>query len=130
MARLNCLEDIRGNLRKLLEFYTVDEFDIRRRDLSVLAVSEAATNVIQHGLFQDPEKEFVLELEARDTWYAVTFRYEGVDFDWARDRKPSILAMDESGYGLYIMKNAMYSVVHARSDTGAIEITLSDVVGC
>jgi anti-sigma regulatory factor (Ser/Thr protein kinase) len=67
-------------------------------------------------------------LTAYDTWYCITFRYQGSDFNWARDRKPSVLAMDEWGYGMHIMKNAMHRVTYARNDPGLFQIMLSGIL--
>jgi anti-sigma regulatory factor (Ser/Thr protein kinase) len=109
----------------MLELFSSSEMDEDTKYGSVLAASEAATNVIVHGLGKDGSKTFSLRLESFEKWFYMGFRYQGTDFDWARERTPSVLSMDEQGYGLYIVKNAMNSIVYTRSDNGLIETILS-----
>ncbi len=124
-ADLDTLKDIRAAVARLLEAYSITEIGERERDLAVLAASEAASNVIIHGLGNDRSLSLTVRLEARDDWYSIIFRYQGRDFDWTRDRKPSVLALDESGYGLFIIKSTMRSFVVTHSDAGSIDMILA-----
>jgi PAS domain S-box-containing protein len=124
-ADLATLETVRLEVKQMLAVYTQDEVDQKNRDLTVLAASEAASNVIIHGLEKDVSRSYTVQLDAMDDWYCIRFRYAGSHFDWSRDRRPSVLAMDERGYGIFIMRNAMQSLVHTRSDTGLIEVIMT-----
>jgi anti-sigma regulatory factor (Ser/Thr protein kinase) len=126
-AEIERLADIRAAVGELLSAYSSRELGERARSMAVLAVSEAASNVIIHGLGGNASESFTLRLEAREEWYSVTFRYRGEDFDWVRDRKSSALDLDESGYGMFIIKNTMQSLVVTRSDKGLVEIILADI---
>jgi sigma-B regulation protein RsbU (phosphoserine phosphatase) len=124
-ADLNVLEEIREQVRGMLEPFSSSQMDEDARYMTVLTASEAATNVIVHGLGKDSATTFTLRMESFSNWFYLAFRYRGNDFDWAKVRTPSVLSMDEQGYGLHIVRNAMGSIVYTRSDNGLLETILS-----
>jgi len=127
-ADLGRLGEIRTATQAMLAVYGPESVDDTARDMAILAINEVATNIILHGLGARKEERFLIRLEAWESWYSISFRYSGEDFDWARDHQPSIEAMDESGYGIFLIKSAMKSYVVARSNEGLMDITLSNTV--
>ena len=127
-ADLGRLGEIRKAAEAMLAIFGPESVDDRARDMAILAVDEVATNVIVHGLGARKEERFLVRLEAWESWYSISFRYSGEDFDWARDHQPSIEALDEGGYGMFLVKSAMKSYVVARSCGGLMDISLSNTV--
>ncbi len=80
----------------------------------LLAVDEACTNTIRHGLKENPKQSFQLQILAQKNQIEILIRENGVpfnpegvdlpDFDLSVDDRPI------GGLGIYIMRNLMDTV--------------------
>lgn len=83
-----------------------------------LAVSEAASNIILHGL-QDPSGGLIeLALNVEDQQACVTFLYSGCEFSPKSVPAPDFAGCAESGYGLYLIQQSVDEVHFSRDDAG------------
>ncbi len=128
-SSLECLSEVRKLLSEALSCYDDAVMNETNRSLAILAVNEAASNIIIHGLKKMPAESFRFALEVHPSWYAITFSYPGPDFDWARIKKSSVINLDESGYGMDIMRETMFSVLFARNSLGVAQFTLTGLPG-
>ena len=83
-----------------------------------LAVSEAASNIILHGLQEHPGEliELALNVEIREV--CVTFTYPGCAFTPQAVPAPDFTGRAETGYGLYLIQQSVDEVHFSRDDAG------------
>ncbi len=129
VASFTSLDEVRSAVNDMLQVYDDDELDDEARNLVVLAANEAAANVIEHGLGGDGTKRFTMELESRRSWFSLVFTYQGAFFEWAQERDHPAALLEERGYGLFIIREAMKSFAVAQSDTGMLSMILSGAIG-
>lgn len=128
-SSIDCLGEVREYLQTALDCYDEEEMNETNRSLAILAVNEAAANIIIHGLKRIPAKSFQYTIEVHDSWYSITFTYPGPDFEWTKTKKSSVINLDESGYGMDIMQDTMYSVLFARNSLGVARFILTGLPG-
>jgi phosphoserine phosphatase RsbU/P len=93
-----------------------------------LAVSEAASNIILHGLQEPPGElteqrlniELILDIDAQQA--CITFLYPGCEFLPQAVPKPDFTGVSESGYGLYLIQQSVDEVHYSRNDAGLCTI--------
>ncbi len=129
VADFASLEEVRSAVEDLLQVYDEEDLDDAAKGLVVLAANEAAANVIEHGLGRDATRTFTLELEARKSWFSLVFTYQGESFDWSQERDHPAALLEERGYGLFIIREAMKSFAVAQSDRGMLSMILSGEIG-
>jgi serine/threonine-protein kinase RsbW len=82
-------------------------------DLQV-AVSEACTNAIVHGLHEDSSRTFELTVEADGDVVTVTLSEDGTPFDWGAvapaERTSDLSSRKLGGLGIHLMFNLLDSV--------------------
>ncbi len=87
-----------------------------------LAVDEACTNTIKHGLGEDPAQRFELELTARPGELTVRITERGAPFQAEEVPRPdTAAALDEraiGGLGMMFMREMMDRVEHTVGDDG------------
>jgi sigma-B regulation protein RsbU (phosphoserine phosphatase) len=128
-SSLECLSRVRDLLAEALSSYDDATMNETCRSMAILAVNEAAANIIIHGLKKMPAESFRFAMEVHPSWYSITFSYPGPDFDWARIKKSSVINLDESGYGMDIMRETMFSVLFARNSFGVAQFILTGLPG-
>lgn len=84
--------------------------EIGTRSEILLALHEALTNILEHGLAGEPGA-----CELRWRWQAgllsIEFSYTGLDYDWASRPVSPLARFADSGYGRLIMDKAMDSLL-------------------
>lgn len=91
------------------------------RDSIILAVNEAAANIIEHNYEQDSAlKDREIYIEAGKIKNAVSFHlyYDGIEFDWSAVKKPEIREMRSGGFGIHLMHEIMDSVSYSVNIDG------------
>lgn len=89
-----------------------------------LAVSEAAGNIILHGIRGTPGRPIELSLTIDSERACVMFHYIGCDFDPQSVPPPTFDAGSESGYGLYLIRQSVDDMQFSRDEAGRCEIRL------
>jgi len=89
-----------------------------------LAVSEAGSNIVLHGLEGQPERSIELSLNLDDQQACVTFMYAGCAFAPHTVPNPDFSGNAESGYGLYLIQRSVNDVSFSRDDAGLCTIRL------
>jgi sigma-B regulation protein RsbU (phosphoserine phosphatase) len=116
---LSELEQARGFTRKFCEQVPPTILDQSRIEQLVLAVSEAATNIIKHAYHEKTGQR--IQIHAAHTADQIILRF----FDWgpeafSPEAKDFALPVDMSlgGRGLFIIKNSVDAVEFSRDESG------------
>ncbi|MBI1387265.1 MAG: hypothetical protein GC154_02305 [bacterium] len=80
----------------------------------VLAVNEAAANIIQHAYAQEPDHSLELILERADDHLLATLLHHGDPFDPSMEIRPAFDGTRSSGFGVYIIHNAVDEAVYGE----------------
>jgi sigma-B regulation protein RsbU (phosphoserine phosphatase) len=94
----------------------------------IFAGNEAASNIITHGVSRDDGEEpsgFYLEVGINSGWLSLCFLYGGKPFKLPPPEEPDIEAMQEHGYGIFIMEEFMDSITYADDARGGRMIALA-----
>jgi len=83
-----------------------------------LAVDEAASNVILHAYDGKPDVPFEVEVAADRDGVSVTLYHRGQPFDPGAVRAPSFDGSRESGFGLYIIRQAVDELNFFQDERG------------
>jgi anti-sigma B factor antagonist len=89
-----------------------------------LAVSEAASNIVLHGLRGQSNKFIELVLHVEDDRADVTFLYSGCAFDPQAVPPPDFTGRSECGFGLFLIRQSVDDVVFSRDDAGRCKLRL------
>jgi anti-sigma regulatory factor (Ser/Thr protein kinase) len=92
--------------------------------LLILAVDEAATNIILHAYERRAGEPIELALETDGEQAVVTFLHNGRDFDPATVPPPSYDGTRESGFGVRLIQQAVDDVRYGRSESGQCVVRL------
>ena len=97
-------------------------------DLLVLAVEESVTNVIHHGLADNPEEQYTLLCRGLPASLEVVIREKGMPFqaESAPQYQPENLGTtgDTSGLGMYLLRRAVDQVKFINLGRGGKETVL------
>lgn len=80
-----------------------------------LAVDEAVVNVISHAYHDCPNGPVELDFAIWPDRLVITIRDWGESFDPAQVPEPDLGQPQERGYGMYLMRRLMDSVLYAQS---------------
>ena len=81
-----------------------------------LAVSEAASNIVLHGLQGQPGELILLTLDIEPDQARLTFLYPGRTFTPHTVPPPNFAGLAESGYGMYLIQKCVDDVHYLRDD--------------
>ncbi len=98
---------------------TIDEPHLPRAftDEVELAVSEACTNAIRHGVDGDPSAVVTVNFRLCETHLDIEVSDHGAGFDFAGIPEPEFDSHPETGYGLFIIRNMMDEVRYERGSS-------------
>ncbi len=94
-----------------------------RKESALIAIAEAAANVFKHNE-QDENQTCAASFRATDSWASFSLYYRGVDYDWQEWRAPSVEDFQTSGYGLFLIGEAMDSVTVSPGDDGLVRLCM------
>jgi serine/threonine-protein kinase RsbW len=95
------------------------------RDLTEieLALTEALSNAVRHGLQQDAEQEVILEAVPTATGLQIVLRDRGPAFDPTTTPEPDLAEPRAGGYGIHLIRTVMDEVLW-QYDDGENRLTL------
>jgi len=94
-----------------------------RKESAMIAIAEAAANVFKHNE-QDEKLTCAATFRTTASWAACSLYYHGVDYDWQAWRTPSVEDFQTSGYGLFLIGEAMDSVTVSPGDDGLVRLCM------
>jgi len=89
----------------------------------LIAIGEAASNIFKHNA-SDQKWTCAASFQMTDSWASFSLYYHGVDYDWQQWATPRVEDFQTSGYGLYLMGQAMDSVTVSPGDDGLIRLCM------
>jgi serine/threonine-protein kinase RsbW len=89
-----------------------------------LALTEAASNIILHGLEGQQHPSITVTVEVNDDQAGVTLRYPGRPFDPQSAPAPAFDGSREDGFGLYLIGECVDEVRYGQDDQGQCVIHL------
>lgn len=87
-------------------------------DSLVLAVVEAATNIIRHSYQGNTTKQLIMEAEAYTGSIVIRLIYEGAAFDPGNVPQPKLDGTDIGGLGLFIIRQSVDEVNYYQNAAG------------
>jgi anti-sigma regulatory factor (Ser/Thr protein kinase) len=93
-------------------------------DQLLLAVHEAATNIIRHGYQDEGGRPIRLHLEIESDRVHLWFFYPGRQFDPAQVAPPVFDGTREGGFGVYLIRQLVDEVYYTRDSAGLCSIHL------
>ncbi len=87
-------------------------------NLLLIAVNEAATNIIQHACHEDKNMQVSVTLELYEDRIVVEFGHRGAAFSTNKSKSIKNNTCYESGYGLYIIEESVDKVYYFRDKDG------------
>ncbi len=84
-------------------------FDIEQIEDLKVAVAEACTNAIQHGLCNDCENYDITFIISKDK-LTINISDKGNGFSSSKLKKPDVTSLKEGGLGIFIIKSLMDEV--------------------
>jgi anti-sigma regulatory factor (Ser/Thr protein kinase) len=115
---------IRDAVRKFVCQYWSLEEDTGRVAQLELAVSEAAANIVLHGLGPQSDRGLAVTVDVEMDRACVTLSYQGCPFEPSRVPAPDFSGASESGFGLYLIRNTVDEVKFTRDDSSQCLIQL------
>jgi sigma-B regulation protein RsbU (phosphoserine phosphatase) len=97
-----------------------DDCNLSSADINLLliALNEAASNVIQHACHADNDMKLNLSLRLYEDRLVIEFAHLGDSFVTNKAKNVKDKSFHESGYGLYIIEESVDKVYYFRDDTG------------
>jgi anti-sigma regulatory factor (Ser/Thr protein kinase) len=93
-------------------------------DELILAVQEAATNIIRHALAGAADQRIQLVIDANASSATVTLYHCGREFDPASAQAPAFDGSQEGGFGVYLIEQLVDEVHYFTESTGRSGIRL------
>lgn len=87
-------------------------------NLLLIAVNEAATNIIQHACHEDKDMQVSVNLELYTDRIVIEFGHRGDSFVTNKSKSIKDSTFHESGYGLYIIEESVDKVYYFREKNG------------
>jgi|GEM_PF-2084959 len=113
-----------SSIRKFVKDFLSDQFESLDGEVVnslVLAVNEAAANIVEHNYEKDPKlegHEIFIEAGKNDTVCFFKLYYDGLDFEWTTFDVPDLSKFKSGGYGLYLMREIMDSISYSTNIDG------------
>jgi sigma-B regulation protein RsbU (phosphoserine phosphatase) len=123
---ISSLPKIRSFLEERLAESSDTEIPVDMRLKILLAGTEAASNIIKHGIIDRQDSSgFYLEWGKAPDWIFLRFIYAGKSFVFSGPQPaPDIEKLQEHGYGIFIIEKFMDSVTYANDNQGGMMMTM------
>ena len=118
VSDLTRLGDLRRFVRNFCAKAPSDAVTEEVTDRMVLAVNEAASNIMRHAYAGDPHQRLRIEAEAYADRLCVDLYDIGKSFDARRVPRPRLDSSATGGLGLYIMEQCCDEVTFSRTPDG------------
>src|SRR5436190_73207 len=124
LSDLRQLAEIRAFVRQACERAWGPDVPEKTLDLLELAVTEAATNIGLHAYEGANDQPIEVVIDAGPDEVRISLLHCGKDFDREAVPAPVLDGQQESGYGLYLMKQAVDELYFLRDERGRYETRL------
>jgi len=124
LSDLRQLAEIRAFVRQACERAWGSDVPEKTLDLLELAVTEAATNIGLHAYEGANDRPIEIVIDAGPDEVRISLLHGGKDFDREAVPAPVFDGQQESGYGLYLMKQAVDELYFLRDERGRCETRL------
>lgn len=94
-----------------------------RKESILIALGEAASNIFKHNSAEE-HRTCTASCRGSEDWIAFYLYYHGVEYEWDEPPVPSVESLQTSGYGLYLIDEAMDSVTLSAGDDDAFRLCL------
>ena len=115
---LNQLASIRSFVQRFCENIPDSLLDHNRNEQIILAVNEAAANIIKHAYQGRPEEKIQITAEVVADQFVVRLYDWGEDFDPESVQEPKFNGSQEGGFGIYIIAQSVDEVNYFRDADG------------
>lgn len=121
------------NLKKVRNFikqYSIENgFDEQSADEIVIAVDEACTNIIKHGLKYNKEEKLEIRVYIESNYFAIDIVDNSPSFD-LRDFKnieldSHLSEYKNNGLGIFMIKSYVDLIEYKRYENGSVKNTLT-----
>ena len=109
----------------LLRAWGDDQADADAIGLLILALDEAATNIVLHAYERRGGERIRLQVEADADTVRLSLFHRGRHFDPDAAPPPSFDGTRESGFGLHLIRQSVDEVEYARDEQGGCVIRLT-----
>ncbi|MCE9533522.1 MAG: ATP-binding protein [Planctomycetes bacterium] len=92
--------------------------------LLILALAEAATNIILHGYEKRPGEPIEVSAEIDGEVACISLRHRGRDFDPSAVPPPAFDGSRECGFGLHLIRHSVDDVRYFRDEDGQCVVRL------
>ncbi len=122
----NRIEHLNAVTAYVSEVARITGFNDKEVEQIHLALEEAVSNVIRHGLEMNPDESFTVVCEQSDSDLCIRIQEKGVPFDPSRipDYSPDAHLEQSSGLGSFLMKKMMDEVRYINRGELGKEICL------
>lgn len=122
----NRMEYVNAIIVYVLEIARNTGFDEKEISQIHLAVEEAVTNVIRHGLEMNPEESFTVICEQSNTGLSIRIQEKGLPFDpnLTPIYSPDTALEHPEGLGMFLMKKSMDEVHYINRGAHGMETCL------
>ena len=96
----------------------ISQLDVRFLSMLELATSEATTNIIRHAYQDDANKLIDIEITVYDDRIVVCLYHRGQPLEKFQMMTPAFDGSQESGFGLYFIRNCVDEVHYSTDDDG------------
>ena len=110
LVRSSSLKDVRSFCREVLEKLQIDQ---NLKDELVLAIAEAAQNIVKHAYKNDPQTEdkMVVQITCKDNKLQIGFYDMGTPVDPNKVKHREIDNVKPGGLGTFFIQEIMDSIV-------------------
>ncbi len=116
------LEELRGFCQKILDIHNIDERIYRQ---VVLALDEAAANIVEHGYPGGGLKKIEVVIDIQPDRVVIEIRDTGIPFNpLSLQQGPKEKGFSKRGYGIHLIRQIMDEMGYRRSDQGENILTM------
>jgi serine/threonine-protein kinase RsbW len=98
--------------------------DAETVDQVLLAMQEAATNIVRHGYQDAARRPIRLALRVDGHQVCLDFSYHGIAFDPASVPPPAFDGSRLGGFGVYLIRKLVDEVIYSSDSTGRCTVRL------
>jgi serine/threonine-protein kinase RsbW len=124
LSDLQQLAEIRAFVRQTCQRAWQADAPDEAVDMLELAVTEAVANIILHAYDKASDQPIEITVAAEPEQVCVSLFHSGRDFDRDSVPPPAFDGRKETGYGLYLIKQAVDDVSYFRDERGRCGIRL------
>ncbi|MBI4583817.1 MAG: ATP-binding protein [Planctomycetes bacterium] len=117
------LEELRGFCKKVLNIHHLDDRIYRQ---VVLALDEAAANIVEHGYPEGGLQKIEVGIDIQPDRVVIELRDTGIPFNpLSLHQGPKEKGFSKRGYGIHLIRQIMDEIGYRRSDHGENILTMT-----